>query len=327
MVLISRFDPPHAPRRGEPAAPASLCWPPAASARSEHPGPAASAHPGDCGSRYLAGRGCCSPSGPGVSTERPFTAPSPSSSPGGCGVRKPGRRSERDLRGDRIYAPHRQVSGRPVRAAAGRGESSSAGQAASMLACDFFTVDTVFSTRLYVLFFIELRSRRVHVAGCTQHLNSTWVAQQARQLAWSLAERASPLRFLIHDRDSKFQRRLRGGLPQRRDRDRPNADPGTAGKRVRRALRRHGTARVSRLDPDRRQRPTRARPAHLRRALQTATSAPRHRARPAASATHSPRCSSRPEPRPPKGSTRRTHPRIQHGGIESAIGFTNPTGP
>ena len=36
-----------------------------------------------------------------------------------------------------------------------------------MVACDFFTVDTVFLQRLYVLFFIELGSRRVHLAGCT----------------------------------------------------------------------------------------------------------------------------------------------------------------
>jgi CBS domain-containing protein len=71
-----------------------------------------------------------------------------------------------------------------------------------MLACDFFTVDTVFATRLYVLFFIELGSRRVHVTGCTQHPSDAWVAQQARQLAWSLADRASPPRFLIHDRDA-----------------------------------------------------------------------------------------------------------------------------
>jgi putative transposase len=33
-----------------------------------------------------------------------------------------------------------------------------------------------------------------------------WTAQQARQLAWSLADRATPARFLIHDRDSKFSR-------------------------------------------------------------------------------------------------------------------------
>ena len=77
-------------------------------------------------------------------------------------------------------------------------------QAASTLACDFFTVDTVFATRLYVLFFIELRSRKVHIAGCTQHPSGAWVAQQARQLSWSLSDRAAPPRFLIHDRDAKF---------------------------------------------------------------------------------------------------------------------------
>jgi putative transposase len=77
-------------------------------------------------------------------------------------------------------------------------------QAASMLACDFFTVDTVGMRRLYVHYFIELRSRRVHLAGCTENPSGVWVAQQARNLAWSLAERASSLRFLIHDRDSKL---------------------------------------------------------------------------------------------------------------------------
>jgi putative transposase len=77
-------------------------------------------------------------------------------------------------------------------------------QAATLIACDFFTVDTVRSTRLYVLFFIELGTRRVHLAGCTQNPNGAWAAQQARQFVWSLAERASPLRFLIRDRDTKF---------------------------------------------------------------------------------------------------------------------------
>jgi putative transposase len=76
--------------------------------------------------------------------------------------------------------------------------------AQSMIACDFFTVDTLWLGRLYVLFFIELGSRRVHLAGCTANPSGTWVAQQGRQLAWSLSERLTPLRFLIHDRDSKF---------------------------------------------------------------------------------------------------------------------------
>jgi len=73
-----------------------------------------------------------------------------------------------------------------------------------MLAVDFFTVETVWLQRLYVLFFIELGSRRVHRAGCTHHPNAQWVTQQARQSAWSLAERTEPLRFLIRDRDQKF---------------------------------------------------------------------------------------------------------------------------
>ncbi len=76
------------------------------------------------------------------------------------------------------------------------------GQAASMLACDFFTVETVALRRLYVLFFIELGSRRVHLVGCTTNPTGAWVVQQARNLSFAnLFER---MRFLIHDRDSKF---------------------------------------------------------------------------------------------------------------------------
>jgi len=51
---------------------------------------------------------------------------------------------------------------------------------------------------------MELESRRVHLAGCTENPSGVWVAQQARNLAWSLTESAMPLRFLIHDRDSKL---------------------------------------------------------------------------------------------------------------------------
>jgi putative transposase len=75
-------------------------------------------------------------------------------------------------------------------------------QAASTLACDFFTVETVSLRRFYVLFFIELESRRVHLAGCTTNPTGAWVTQQARNLSFTgLFER---VRFLIHDRDSKF---------------------------------------------------------------------------------------------------------------------------
>jgi putative transposase len=75
-------------------------------------------------------------------------------------------------------------------------------QAATMLACDFFTVETISLRRFYVLFFIELESRRVHLAGCTTNPSGAWVTQQARNLSFTdLFER---IRFLIHDRDSKF---------------------------------------------------------------------------------------------------------------------------
>lgn len=77
-------------------------------------------------------------------------------------------------------------------------------QAASMLACDFFTVDTVFLRRLYVLFFIELQSRRVHFAGATANPDGRWVAQQARNLFLAGEDPTSPWRFVIHDRDAKF---------------------------------------------------------------------------------------------------------------------------
>src|SRR5207244_5047831 len=75
-------------------------------------------------------------------------------------------------------------------------------QAASMLACDFFTVETISLRRFYVLFFIELENRRVHIAGCTTNPTGAWVTQQARNLSFTgLFER---MRFLVHDRDSKF---------------------------------------------------------------------------------------------------------------------------
>lgn len=78
----------------------------------------------------------------------------------------------------------------------------------SLLAVDFFTVETIWLQRLYVLFFIEVASRRVYFAGCTPNPNDLWVTQQARHLTWTLAERAEPVRFLIRDRDQKFTYRF-----------------------------------------------------------------------------------------------------------------------
>jgi transposase InsO family protein len=77
-------------------------------------------------------------------------------------------------------------------------------QAASMVACDFFTVDSVFLRRYYVLFFIAHGSRRVWLAGCTKNPTGEWVTQQARNLGLDFSDRG--VRFLIRDRDSKYSR-------------------------------------------------------------------------------------------------------------------------
>jgi putative transposase len=77
-------------------------------------------------------------------------------------------------------------------------------QASGIIACDFLTVDTVLFRRLYVLVFIELATRQVHLAGITTNPTGEWVTQQARNIVETFFERAEPIRFLIHDRDSKF---------------------------------------------------------------------------------------------------------------------------
>jgi putative transposase len=75
-------------------------------------------------------------------------------------------------------------------------------QAASIVACDFFTVESVLLRRYYVLFFITHDSRRVWLAGCSTNPNGAWVTQQARNLGLDFAEQGT--RLLIRDRDSKY---------------------------------------------------------------------------------------------------------------------------
>jgi putative transposase len=75
-------------------------------------------------------------------------------------------------------------------------------QASSILACDFFTVETILLRRFYVLFFIAHASRRVWLAGCTTNPTGEWMTQQARNLGLDFGE--SGVGFLIRDRDSKY---------------------------------------------------------------------------------------------------------------------------
>ena len=76
-------------------------------------------------------------------------------------------------------------------------------QAATTLACDFLTVETVFLQRIYVLFLISVATRRIEYVACASNPDGAWTAQQARNLMIQLGD-DQQFRLLIHDRDSKF---------------------------------------------------------------------------------------------------------------------------
>ena len=73
-----------------------------------------------------------------------------------------------------------------------------------ILACDFFKVETIWLKTIFVLFFIELGTRRIYLAGCTTNPEIPWVTQQARQLVWNLKDNSRDMAFLIHDNDTKY---------------------------------------------------------------------------------------------------------------------------
>jgi hypothetical protein len=79
-------------------------------------------------------------------------------------------------------------------------------QAGGIIACDFFSVETAWLRTLYVLIFMELGSRRIHISPATAHPDTAWVTQQARNLVMDLDGHSPAIRFLIHDRDTKFCR-------------------------------------------------------------------------------------------------------------------------
>lgn len=79
-----------------------------------------------------------------------------------------------------------------------------AAHAQTLVAADFFSVDTIFFKRLYVLIYMHLATRRVLLAACTANPNQAWVTQQARNLVWMLEEEGIELKVVIHDRDKKF---------------------------------------------------------------------------------------------------------------------------
>jgi hypothetical protein len=73
-----------------------------------------------------------------------------------------------------------------------------------LLSCDFVDVEALFLKTDYVLFFLEIGTKRVHLAGVTAHPDGQCVAQQARQYIWAIKEREETFCSLIHDNDRKL---------------------------------------------------------------------------------------------------------------------------
>jgi putative transposase len=76
-----------------------------------------------------------------------------------------------------------------------------------LVATDFFTTEVWTLGGLvtyYVLFFIHLGSRKVHIAGVTPHPHEAWMVQVARNVTMEEWGFLFPGQYLIHDRDSKF---------------------------------------------------------------------------------------------------------------------------
>lgn len=81
----------------------------------------------------------------------------------------------------------------------------------TLWSCDFFSVKTwtmVGLIEVYVLVFVQVGSRKVHIAGITAHPDADWMAQQARNLSLFFDEQKHKPRYLLRDRDTKFTKQF-----------------------------------------------------------------------------------------------------------------------
>jgi hypothetical protein len=198
----------------------------------------------------------------------------------------------------------------------------------SILACDLFTIDTVWLKRLYVLVFLSLGSRRIEYFACTSNPKTAWMLQQARNLLMELDDRDRRVGFLIHDRDAKFPGAFRCALGEREDQGHPDAGAGAERERAHGALGRHSPPRMPRPAADPRPSPARTRPPRLRPSLQPTAAAPGPQpesARGEPSLSRPSRVSAARSSCEPPRPARRPHPRVRHR-CRVTIEFLHPTG-
>jgi putative transposase len=164
-----------------------------------------------------------------------------------------------------------------------------AGQAKTILAVDFFHAGTVLLQRLYVLFFIEHGTRRVHLAGITAHPTGEWVTQQARNLLINLEGQADGFTFLIRNPGRQVHRGVRRRVHGGRRADHQEPSPGAPRECDRGTLGGQRPARVPGSDTDHRRTAPAAGPRRVRRPLQHPSAAPDAAAEPTRRTVHPPR--------------------------------------